>query len=92
MFRKFKNYLLQKKRRQMIIASEIERKKINFVYRFLLQHHEARLRDKVDLPAFYYAADDMKFVIRKNRLNEAYKYAREFYKKQFEKETGVQIG
>jgi len=90
MFKKFKNYLQKRRKKQMIISDEIRRKKIDFVYRFLLNHHEARLKNKVDLPAFYYAIDDMEFVIKKDRLNDAYKYAREFYRKQFEKEMGVQ--
>lgn len=92
MFEKIKKIFSDRKRKKMLIKDEIKRKKINFVYRFLLDHHERRLKNQIDIPAFYYALDDMEFVIKKDRLNEAYKYARDFYRRQFEKDMEAYNG
>jgi len=81
----FKNFFERKKRKDLFIKSELERKKINFVYRFLLNQYEFELRGKVDLPAFEYATKDMKHIIKTNQIEKAYQEANRILKEGFEK-------
>lgn len=71
MLKKIKQFLLRRKK----IKSEIEQKKINFVYWFLLRNYEKELKGKVDLPAFEYATRDMRQILNKEKLDLAYKNA-----------------
>ena len=71
MFKKIKQFLLKRK----MICSEIEQKKVNFVYWYLLKNYEKELKGKVDLPAFEYATRDMQQIRQQGKLERAYKLA-----------------
>lgn len=73
MFKKIKQFLLKRK----MICSEIEQKKVNFVYWYLLRNYEKELKGKVDLPAFEYATRDMQQIRQQGKLERAYKLAQE---------------
>lgn len=73
MFKKIKQFLLKRK----MICSEIEQKKVNFVYWYLLKNYEKELKGKVDLPAFEYATRDMQQIRQQGKLERAYKLAQE---------------
>jgi hypothetical protein len=80
-----KGFFERRKKQELLIKSELERKKINFVYRFLLNQYEFELRGKVDLPAFEYATKDMKHIIKTNQIEKAYQEANRVLKEGFEK-------
>ena len=81
----FKGFFERRKKQELLIKSELERKKINFVYRFLLNQYEFELRGKVDLPAFEYATKDMQHIIKTNQIEKAYQEANKILKQSFEK-------
>lgn len=82
----FKNFLERKRKNELIIKSALQRKKINFIYRFLLSNYEIQLKDKIDFPAFHYATRDIEKIILTNQVGRAYQEANECLKIQFEKE------
>jgi len=65
---------------------EVTRSRINFIFRAALNYYEARNKGIVDIPAFIYASDDVKRLLKKHTVNEAYTITKRFYRKQFEKE------
>lgn len=83
------NFLRKKKEEKLFIKNDLERKKINFVYRFLLNHYEIQLKDKVDFPAFHYAARDIKHIRETGQLDLAYQSARKCLRENFEKEKAA---
>jgi hypothetical protein len=74
------------KRKKYLIRSAIERKKTNFVFRYLLLNYEKQTEGQVDIPAFMYAEADMRKIKKMNKLNEAYDFAKEVLKKNLETE------
>ena len=60
------------RRKKYLIKSAIERKKTNFVFRYLLLNYEKQTEGQVDIPAFMYAEKDMQEIKKLNKLNEAY--------------------
>jgi len=85
MIKIIKNYLAERKRKKYLIQSAIERKKINFVYRYLLNNYEKSIENKVDIPAFMYASKDMKQIIRERKINQAYDNAKKILEEEFKK-------
>lgn len=74
------------RRKKYLIKSAIERKKTNFVFRYLLLNYEKQTEGQVDIPAFMYAEKDMQKIKKLNKLNEAYTFAKEALRKNFEAE------
>ena len=70
------NYVEKQKQKKLIIKSELERQKTDYVFRFLLMNYEKQVKGTVDLPAFIYAIRDMKEIKRMGKLNEAYDSAK----------------
>lgn len=83
MLKFFTDYIEKRKNKKLIIKSEIERQKTNFVYRFLLTNYERATKGKVDLPAFIYANKDMKNIKKMGKLNEAYDNAKKCLENQW---------
>ena len=91
MIKFIQNYVEAKRRKKTLVKSETERKKINFVYRFLLNNYERLTEGKIDIPAFIYATKDMKEIIAMNKINEAYDNAKKVLEENFKKKDEVDI-
>ncbi len=87
----FKNFLKERQRKKMLIKSSIERKKMNFVFRFLLTNYEKQTEGQVDIPAFEYALADIRKIRRLNKINEAYDYAKKVLEEEFKKKDNTDI-
>jgi len=74
----------KQQQKKLIIKSEIERQKTDYVFRFLLMNYEKQVKGTVDLPAFIYAIRDMKEIKRMGKLNEAYDSAKKCLEKQWQ--------
>lgn len=91
MIKFIKNYVEAKRRKKALVKSEIERKKLNFVYRFLLNNYERSTEGKVDLPAFIYATRDMQDIRAMGKVNEAYDNAKKVLLREFKKKDEKDI-
>lgn len=84
MLKKLKKIIEKRKHRKLIVKSELQRKKIDFVYNFLLRNYEIQLKNTVDLPAFHYANNDMEQIIKLGKVNIAYDEALKAMRNSFE--------
>lgn len=85
MIKFIQNYVESKRRKKALIKSEIERKKTNFVFRYLLNNYEKETEGKIDIPAFMYASKDMEDIKRMGKLKEAYDNAKRILEEEFKK-------
>lgn len=90
MIKFIKKYVETKRRQKALIKSEIERKKTNFVFRFLLNNYEKETEGKVDIPAFMYASNDMQQIKKMGKLNEAYDNAKKSLENKW-KDTDLEV-
>lgn len=85
MIKFIQNYVEEKKKKKMLVKSEIERKKLDFVYRYLLSNYERQTQGKIDIPAFEYAIQDIRKIRAMGKVNEAYNNAKRILEEEFKK-------
>ena len=83
MIREFFRGLFKKK------YDTLTRRKINFIYQVLLDYHERRTKDGVDIPAFEYATTDLKKALKIHPVNTAYELTKDYVNKRIERERNA---
>lgn len=78
MFREFIDRVFKKK------YDDVTRRKINYIYQVILDFHERKSRNSIDIPAFVYATRDIKKILKKHTINEAYTLTKDYVKRKFE--------